>query len=162
MVGVMEVTGEVVGLASSMNMGLFTCWEVEPGAPEVLPPLPRRVASSSRVGEGPGFFSTGPNREASITSSPSMVINGAMHCWSSLTAPHRTPGLAPDALVQACSTLARANVFSWQMTQKFCGSEAGRRKSCGQSPCREGGASHQPEVSCCASGNLKAVACHKA
>ena len=37
------------------------------------------------------------NWEASLTSSPLMVINRAMHCWSSLTALIRTPVLAPDA-----------------------------------------------------------------
>ena len=47
------------------------------------------------------------------------------------------------------------------MIWKFWGSKAGGRKSCGQSPCRTGGVSHQPEASCCTSGSLKAVTCHK-
>ena len=77
--GAMEVTGEVVHLANSMNLVLFTCWGAGPGVSEILSPSPRRAASSSGVGEGPGSSSTSPNREASITSSPLMVINGAMH-----------------------------------------------------------------------------------
>ena len=107
----MEVLGVVVCSAGSMNWGLFTCWEVGPGAPEGLSSLPRRVASSSRVGEGPDSSSTSLNREATITSSLSMIINGAMHCWSILTALHRTPGLDPDVSTQTCSALARAKVF---------------------------------------------------
>ena len=63
------------------------------------------------------------NKEASITSSPLMVINRAMHCQSSLMALHRMPVLAPDASAQACNTLAKASVFSCLITQRFWGSE---------------------------------------
>ena len=81
-----------------------------------------------------------------------------MLCGSSLTALHRTPHLVLDTSAQACSTLATASVSSWQMLQKSLGSEAGGRRSCGQSPCRLGGASHQPEASCCTSSSLKSAA----
>ena len=49
--------------------------------------------------------------------------------------------------------------FPVGMTLKFHGLEGGERKSCGQSPCRSGGVSHQQEASCCASGSLKAASC---
>ena len=156
-----SVTGAVVCLAGSMNLGISACWGAGPGVPEGPSPSPRRVVSSSGVGEVHNSSSTGLNREASITSSLLMVINGAMHCWSSLMALHKTPHLTPDAFAQVCSTLATASVFYCWMIWKFQGSEAGGRKSCGQSPCRVGRASHQPEASCCTSGSLKAAACHK-
>ena len=144
----------VVHFAGSPNLGFFTSWGAGSGALGGLSPSP--------LGEGLGSSSSDLNREVPITSSPLMVINGAMHCCSSLTALHRTPCLASDVSVQICRALARVNVFSWWMTQKFCGSEADGRKSCGQSPCRAGGASYQPEASCCTSGSLKAATCHKA
>ena len=108
--------------------GVSTCFGVGPGTPESPSPFPRRVVSSSGVGKGPDSSSTGLNRDASITASPLRVINGDMYCWSSLTALHRMPGLAPNASAQVYSTLAKAIVFC-QISQNFWGSEAG-----GESP----------------------------
>ena len=106
----MEVPGVVVCSVGSMNLGFFT-WGAGLGAPESPSPLARRAVFSSGEGKDPDSSYTGLNREAFITSSPLMVISGAMHCWSSLTPLHRLPCLALDASAQAYSALARANFF---------------------------------------------------
>ena len=126
--GVMEVTGVVVCLASFRNLVLFTCWGAGSRSPGVLAPSSRRVAYSHGVGEGPGSSSTGHNREATRTSSLSMVANRAMHCWSSLAAQNRTPGLAPDASAHACSALAGFLADG----QKFHGSKTGDESPVGK------------------------------
>ena len=119
------MTGVVACLASSTKKGLFACWGEEPRAPEGPSPSPRKVVSSYGLGEGPDSSPTDLNRDTSITSSPLMVINGTICCWSSLATPHRTPCLVQNASAQAFNALARGNVLSWWMTQEFCGSEAG-------------------------------------
>ena len=151
--GTVEVTGVVVHSAGYTNLGISTCRGAGPGAPENPFPSPRRVVS---------FWSGGRswfllNREASITSSPLMVINRAMKYWISLMALHRMPCMAADASAQAYSTLAKARVFSCQMIWKFQGSEAEGRKSSGHSPCSVDRASHHLEASCCATGSLNTV-----
>ena len=133
-----------------------------PGTPDGPSPLPRRVVSSSGVGEGPKSSSWGLNREASITSSPLRVIKRAMHYWNSMMALHRMPVLTPDVSAQACITKAKASVFSCLMTQKFWELEMGGRKSWRQSPWSVGRASHHPEASCCTTGSVKAAAYHRA
>ena len=157
--GALKVKGVVVCFAGFMHLA-FSCWGAGPGSPEVLAAPSRRTAFSSGVGDL-GSSSTGPDREATITLSPLMVINRAMHWWSSLRALHRTPGLSLDASALGYSALARANIFSWWTAQKFCGLEEGEQKSCGWSLGMADRVFHQPEASC-ASGSLKAVTCHKA
>ena len=122
--GAVEVTGVVIYSAGSTNLEISACWGAGHGTPESPSPLSRRAVSSFRAVEGPNSSSTSLKREASITSCPLMVINGAMHCWSSLMAPHRMLLLDPDVSAQACNNLAKAIVFC-QMIWKFWGSEVG-------------------------------------
>ena len=75
----MKVKGVVVCSAGSVHLAFFPCWGAGLGSLEVLAHTPWRVASSSGVGVL-GSSSTRPNREASITSSLSMVIKGTIHC----------------------------------------------------------------------------------
>ena len=75
----MKVKEALVHSTGSAHLAFFHCYGAWPESPEVLVPSPRRAAFSSGVGVL-GSSSTGPNREASIASSPLMVINEAMHC----------------------------------------------------------------------------------
>ena len=159
--GTVGVIGVVVCLAGSMNLGISACPGVGPGTPDGPSPLPRRAFSSSGVEEGPNSSSVGLNREESITSSPLMIIKGAMHCWSSLAALQRMPVLAPDAFAQACNAWTKVSIFSCLMAQKSLGLEAGGRKSWGQSPWSVGRVSHHPEASCCTTCSLKAATYHR-
>ena len=79
-----------------MNLGISGC----------LGSAPRRVASSSRVGEVLCSSPVGYKSEASTISSPLRCIKGAMHLWSSLVESHKTPGGIPDLSVQVCSAQA--------------------------------------------------------
>ena len=99
--------------------------------------LPRRVAFSSGVGEGPGSSLVGLSRVASAISFPLRVIKGDMNCCCSLAALQRMPVIAPDASVQACNAQAKDRIFACLRTQK---SEAvvGGRKTWGAEPMKCG------------------------
>ena len=88
--------------------------------------------------------------EASTTSSPLRLIKGAMHFWSSCASLQRTPVSASNLSAQACSTQAKARVFSCIMAWKPLVLEASAwgMKSWGYSPWSKGGTSHQSQASC--------------
>ena len=73
--------------------------------------LPRRVASSSGVGEVPHTPSVGFRSQASTILLLLRTNKRAMHHCSSTAASQRTPVGNPDSLVQAYSALAKAMVF---------------------------------------------------
>ena len=73
--------------------------------------LPRRVSSSSGVGEVLCSPSIGLRSEASTISSPLNTNRGAMHCCSFCATSQRTPVGNPDSSAWACSTLAKVGVF---------------------------------------------------
>ena len=73
--------------------------------------MPKRVASSSGVGEFLCSPPMGLRREASAISLPLRANRGAMHLCSSQTASERNHVGNPDSLAQACSALAKAMVF---------------------------------------------------
>ena len=72
--------GAVVHSAGSTNLGMPECPGEGPGASDGSSSSPRRAASSSGVGEGPGSSLVGLSRVASTISSPLRVIKGAIHC----------------------------------------------------------------------------------
>ena len=69
--------------------------------------------------------------------------------------------LVPLTFAQACSTQAKARVFSCHMAQKSFGVEASvySMKSAGWSQLSQGGASHHSEASYWARGRLKTATC---
>ena len=95
-------------------------------------------------------------------SSPLKVIKGAMHFWSSHAKSYGTPVSVPDISAQVCSAWGKARVFSCLTVwiSLVLAATVWGMKSQGHSPLRQGGASHQPEVSCWAMDSLKATACH--
>ena len=104
---------------------------------------PRRVASSSSIGDVPHSPSTDCRNEASTISSPLRANRGAMHHCSSLTASQRTPVGQPDSLAQACSTLAKARVLCSLIIWKL--EEAGEGMFCSsQCPGIVSGGAHHP------------------
>ena len=122
---------------------------------------PRRVTSSSGVGEVLHLSSVGWRSEVSTISS--LYIKGVRHLWSSHTALQRTPVGAPSLSALHCRAQSRAMVFPCLMVQNslILGELTWGRMSWGCSSVRQGGASHQCDVLCWARGSLKAAACHQ-
>ena len=81
----------------------------------------RTAASSSSVGEVSCSSPVGFRREGFTISSPLRAIGGAMNFCSSYATSQRTPVGDPNSSEWACSTQARARVFSCLMAQKSLG-----------------------------------------
>ena len=156
------VLGAEKRLASSTNFEISGLSGRESGTLGSTTSSPRRMASSSDIGEVQCSSSVGFKREASTMSSLLRVIKGAMHFCSSCTESQRAPVGPPDPLAQVCRAWAKTRVFSYLTTQKSLGLEAllMGMKSFGWSLLSQGRAFHHPEVSCWVAGSLKADACH--
>ena len=113
-----EATGVAVCSAGYSSWWTSSCSGTVDGSTS-----PRRVASSSGVGEVPCSCPVGLRREALTISSPLRAIRADMYFCSSNVAWQRTPVGNCDSLVQTCSDQAKARVFSCVMAQKSLGPE---------------------------------------
>ena len=141
-------------LSSARTWGTLTSGLMSDWISDLI--LPRRVASSSGIGEVTHSPSTGCRREASTISSLLRANMGAMQFPCCIT---KDSSGATRLLNMGCSSLAKARDLCSLITLKL--EEGGEGMYCSSQSWRmAGGGAYHSVVSCWARGSCKVAACH--